>query len=166
MGLIIFQTIWPVLVIAIIFIGLGFLEDWWRRKKDQQWLKKWLFKEHTLEEWKQVDPQQFEKITALIFHLLGYRTRVTGGSGDQGIDVVGWRHGQKIYIQCKRVDKVQPKQVRAFYGAIADKLKEGDKGIFVTSGSYTKEDKEFAQAKGIQLINGVLLKELAEKQYE
>ena len=157
------QIIWPVLVIAIVFIALGFEEDWWRYRKEQQWLSQWLAKEHTLQEWKKIDPHQFEKITALIFRHLGYRTKVTGRSGDQGIDVVGWKNDHKIYIQCKRVDKVQPKQIRAFYGSIIDKLKEGDKGIFVTSGLYTKEDKEFAKEKDIQLIDGLFLRQLANR---
>ncbi len=160
-----FKEIWFVWLIALAFVAIGFLGEWWKWRKEKKELEKWLAQEHTLEEWKKVDPRQFEKLTALIFQRLGYRTRVIGGSGDQGIDVIAQRQEKRIFIQCKRVSKVQPKQIREFYGAIVDKLKAGDKGIFVTSGLYTAEDKQFAREKNIELIDGLLLKRLAERQY-
>ncbi len=153
---------WFIWVIALSFIGIGFLGEWWKKRKEKRELQKWLYQEHTLEEWKEVDPLQFEKLTALIFEKLGFRTKLIGGPGDKGIDIIAQKEGQNVFIQCKRMSKVGPNYLREFYGSITDKLKKGDKAVFVTSGLYTLQGKEFARLKNIELVDGLILKEMTD----
>jgi len=101
-------------------------------------------------------------LTALILQNLGYRTKLIGGPGDKGIDIIAQKEAQTVFIQCKRMSKVGPNYLREFYGSITDKLKKGDKGVFVTSGLYTAQGKEFARLKNIELVDGLVLKEMVD----
>jgi len=107
-----------------------------------------------------VNGKEFEKITAAIFEKLGYKTKVVGGPGDKGIDVIAEKEGKRSYIQCKKMEKVSPHAIRDFYGAIVDNLREGEKGFFVTIGEFTEEGKDFAKGKPIELIDGLKLEKL------
>ena len=132
-----------------------------------RWLdKKWLKKHKRLIEWKVMNPKKFERIVAIIFDGLGYRTKVVGGSGDEGIDVIAYKDGKRFFIQCKRKDQVPPKEVREFAGSIQDLNKEKDeKGFLVTTGEFTEEGKAFAKDNPIEieLINGFGLEKLAKE---
>ena len=129
----------------------------WREKKR---LKKWLEEHKTLEEWKKVDGRKFEEIVAIIFEKLGYKTKIRV---DRGIDIIVERDGKKTFIQCKRMDKVIPDDVRAFWGSIQKQIErgKGEGGVFVTTGSFTEGSKEFVKDKPIELIDGLKLEELA-----
>ena len=53
----------------------------------------------------------------------GYRAEITGGSGDGGIDLIGWaRYGEPIVVQCKSRGKpgahMNDKPLQAFVGAL------------------------------------------------
>jgi len=69
-------------------------------------------------------PWEFERYIAELFTKLGYKTIVTGGSYDRGVDVVAEKDGLKHYIQCKKyiTPVVRVNDLRDFYGAIADHL--------------------------------------------
>ena len=45
--------------------------------------------------------QEFEQFLAALFSKMGYRTEVTRGSGDQGVDVIASKDGTRIGIQAK-----------------------------------------------------------------
>lgn len=90
---------------------------------------------------------------------------VTGRSHDGGIDgiISEDRLGLGlIYIQAKRYAqdyKVGRKELQAFVGA----MQHVQKGVFITTSSYTKEAVEFInqqQQKSIKLIDGELLADL------
>jgi len=82
---------------------------------------------------------------------------------DRGIDIIAEKDGKKTFVQCKRMEKVIPDDVRAFWGSITDLIKkrEGEGGIFVTTGSFTEESKEFVKDKPIELVDGLKLEKLA-----
>ncbi len=132
-----------------------------------KWLdKRWLKKHKRLIEWKTMNHKKFERIVAIIFEGLGYKTKVVGGSGDKGIDVVAYKDGKRFFIQCKRKDQVPPKEVREFAGSIHGLNKEkGEKGFFVTTGEFTEDGKAFAKDNliEIELINGFELEKLAKE---
>jgi len=132
-----------------------------------RWLDKRWFKKHKrLIEWKTIDPKKFERIVAIIFEGLGYKTKVVGGSGDEGIDIIAHRDGKRFFIQCKRKNQVPPKDVREFAGSIRDLNKEkGEKGFIVTTGEFTEEGKSFAKDNliEIELINGFRLEKLVKE---
>lgn len=101
----------------------------------------------------------FEKLIGKLFDRLGFESVVTKQSADGGVDVVAVNNGVifrgKYLVQCKRYNpknKVTRPEIIAFFGRIASE--PGAKGIFVTSSSFTRGAKEFAQATGINLIDG------------
>lgn len=94
--------------------------------------------------------------------------RVLGKAHDGGIDGVIYEDKlglSKIYIQAKRNDSsnmVGRPLLQAFVGAMQDV----QKGVFITTSSFTKEAKKYAekqQQKSLKLIDGDLLAELMVK---
>jgi restriction system protein len=93
---------------------------------------------------------------------------VTGQSGDGGIDGLGvYRLGLvsfPVFFQCKRYSRsVSPSAVRDFRGAMAGR---GDKGLLITTDSFTADAKKEATPDGappIDLIDGDRLCELLKR---
>src|SRR5205085_114463 len=69
----------------------------------------------------------------------------------------------KVLFQCKRFDKtVSPSHIREFQGAIGGRA---DKGIIITTGTFSSEAKKEAVRDGaspIELVNGQKLVEMFE----
>ncbi len=108
-------------------------------------LQKWL---GDLKHW------EFENYIGDLFNKLGYKTRVIGGSYDEGIDVIAEKNGIKHYIQCKKYsNSVGVKDVREFYGALSDKL-SNDKAFFITTNFFTEGAERFVEDKPIELVDG------------
>lgn len=92
-------------------------------------------------------------------------TRVTGKSGDGGIDGVGVYRlslvSFPVFFQCKRyVGSVGAGAVRDFRGAM---MGRGDKGLIITTGTFTADAKAEAARDGappLDLIDGARLCEL------
>jgi restriction system protein len=90
---------------------------------------------------------------------------VTGRSGDEGIDGLGVYRlsliSFPVFFQCKRYrGSVRAGAVRDFRGAMAGR---GDKGLLITTGTFTSEAKQEATRNGappIDLIDGDSLCEL------
>lgn len=100
-------------------------------------------------------PKEFEQYIGELFKKLGFVVEVTGGPYDGGVDLIITKDGISNYVQCKRYNRrnnVGVKEVRDFYGAMADKLAKG-KGYFVTTGIFTLEAENFAEDKPIELID-------------
>ena len=112
-----------------------------------------------------MDHKGFERMVAIIFENLGYKTKVVGGAGDGGIDIEAHKEGKKFFIQCKRKEQVRPSEIRDFAGSIQNLNLETEKGFFVTTGDFSKEGKAFAKGNPIKidLINGLELEKLAQK---
>lgn len=107
-----------------------------------------------------LSPQQFERLTQRLLRESGFtEVEVTGKSGDGGVDGYGiLRIGLlsfKVIFQCKRYkDSVGPGEIRDFRGAMQGRA---DKGLFVTTGTFTKSAKDEATRDGappIDLIDG------------
>ena len=93
---------------------------------------------------------------------------VTGQSGDGGIDGYGTLQinhlvSFKVLFQCKRyANSVSSPQVRDFRGAMAGRA---DKGIIITTGTFTAEARREATRDGvppIELIDGDKLLDMLE----
>ncbi len=111
---------------------------------------------------KGMPPQQFEEKIADMFNALGYRTEVTGGANDGGVDVIAHKDGKKYYIQCKKfiTREVTPHDVRDFLGAVTNVNDPAEKGFFVTTGNFTIMAEKAAEGNPrIELIDGVRLVE-------
>ena len=118
---------------------------------------------------KQLPPVGFERLSQRLLREAGFtQVVVTGQSGDGGIDGHGTLQinslmSFKVLFQCKRYAKsVSPSQVRDFRGAMAGRA---DKGIILTTGTFTSEARREASRDGvppIELIDGEKLVDLLE----
>ena len=114
-------------------------------------------------------PSGFERLSQRLLREAGFtQVVVTGQSGDGGIDGHGTLQinplvSFKVLFQCKRYTKsVSPSHVRDFRGAMAGRA---DKGIIITTGSFTAEAKREASRDGvppIELIDGEKLVDMLE----
>ena len=96
------------------------------------------------------------------------RFTVTGRSGDGGIDGIGILQVNplvsfKVLFQCKRyAGSVTPSQVRDFRGAM---MGRADKGIIITTGSFTSDARKESVRDGvppIELVDGEKLVNMLE----
>ncbi len=158
-----FWPLWAILIIIflirIIFEGLiPGLIDRWKSEKRFKAGQKWHSSRDLLGWLRGMKPSEFEDYIADLFSKLGYKTEATGGSHDEGIDIVAEKDGIKYYIQCKKfiTSKVTVHDIRDFYGALVDHLANG-KGYFITTNKFTLEAEKFAEDKPIELIDGFKL---------
>jgi HJR/Mrr/RecB family endonuclease len=101
-----------------------------------------------------ISPAQFEKMAVELFQMAGHSAKRTGSTGDHGIDVVvNSKKGEKWVVQCKRWrGYVGEPVVRDFYGAMQHE--KADRGIIITTGTYSKAAQEWAKGKPIVLMDG------------
>lgn len=113
-----------------------------------------------LDELLKMEPDAFERLAQRLLREAGFvNTQVTGRSGDGGIDGTGDYQISlltfPVYFQCKRYKgTVGSEKVRDFRGAMAGR---GDKGMIITTGTFTSSAKEEATRDGappIDLIDG------------
>jgi len=118
----------------------------------------WLNDQEILNRLRGMQPNEFEEYIAKMFTGLGFQTRLVGGSGDGGIDIEMTKNGRRHLVQCKKfiTRKVNPHDVRDFYGAMGDRHIDG-KGFIVTTNIFTLEAERFAEDKPIELIYGARL---------
>ena len=100
-------------------------------------------------------PSGFEQWVANRFVNAGYSANVTGGAGDDGIDIIV-RHGNQIryVVQCKRFGSntvVTPEQVRDFRGAMTAHPEAA--GYIVTTGSLSAQAATWVQKQPITIID-------------
>ncbi|RLD06805.1 MAG: hypothetical protein DRI56_07545 [Chloroflexota bacterium] len=135
---------------SLLFGGLLLVKRHARMKKAGLIARSSLYKDYS--------PAEFEEITAEIFRQRGYKAKVTGKSGDLGIDVLLSKNGEKIGIQCKHYKgSIGPSVIREFVGALEGARLE--KGYFVTTSHYTSGAKQAARRThwNIELIDGQML---------
>jgi len=108
-----------------------------------------------------MEPSAFERLVQRLLREAGFiQVEVTGRSGDGGVDGKGiMRLGGMlsfhVIFQCKRYQgSITPSQIRDFRGAMVGRA---DKGLFITTGNFTKEAMREATRDGaptIDLIDG------------
>jgi restriction system protein len=123
-----------------------------------------------LEVLKSLSPGGFERLTQRLLRESGFeRVFVTGKSNDGGIDGHGILQINSfvsftVLFQCKRYSgAVSSPQIRDFRGAMVGRA---DKGIIITTGTFTTEATKEARRDGappIELVDGEKLVELFEK---
>jgi restriction system protein len=112
----------------------------------------------------------FERFCQRLLREAGFEeVTVTGRSGDGGIDGIGILQVNalvsfKVLFQCKRyTGSVTPSQVRDFRGAM---MGRADKGIMLTTGSFTSDARKEAVRDGvppIELVDGEKLMNMLEQ---
>lgn len=125
-----------------------------------------------LEVVKALTPSGFERLCMRLLREAGFeRVQVTGRSNDGGIDGVGVLQlndlmSFNVVFQCKKWENaVPPKEIRDLRGAMDGR---SDKGIFLTTSTYTSNARAEAERPGavpIELVDGEKLFEMF-KRYE
>lgn len=118
-------------------------------------------KQTSIDSIRELSWSQFELLIGEAYRRQGYEVIETGGGGaDGGIDLKLKGHLETVLVQCKqwKVYKVGVKPIRELYGVLM--AERADRAIFVTSGVYTREAKDFAAGKQLQLIDGEALSRL------
>lgn len=115
-------------------------------------------------------PSGFERFCQRLLRESGFQeVTITGRSGDGGIDGIGILQVNplvsfKVLFQCKRYSgSVTAGQVRDFRGAM---MGRADKGIIITTGSFTADSRKEAVRDGvppIELVDGDKLVEMLEQ---
>jgi restriction system protein len=118
---------------------------------------------------KVLSPSGFERLCQRLLRESGFeRVTITGRSGDGGIDGIGILQmtpfvSFKVLFQCKKYnDSVNASQVRDFRGAM---MGRADKGIIMTTGTFTKDARAEAVRDGvppIELVDSEKLLDLFE----
>jgi len=114
-------------------------------------------------------PRFFEHLAVELLIAMGYKgldgfARVTSATKDGGIDGVIKQDPLgigRVYIQAKRyqrANKVGRPDIDAFYGAL--RRERADRGVFITSSSFSKEAEEAAKDFSIVTIDGIQLTDL------
>ncbi len=116
-----------------------------------------------------LSPNGFERLCQRLLRESGFeRVTVTGRSGDGGIDGIGILQMNpfvsfKVLFQCKRYSgAVSSSQIRDFRGAM---MGRADKGIIMTTGTFTADASKEAVRDGvppIELVDGEKLIEMFE----
>lgn len=121
--------------------------------------------EHVKKDWREqvseilhsLDPYAFEKLAQRLLRECGFSdVEVTKKSGDGGIDGTGKLRINGIFsfnvaFQCKRYKgQVGAPQIRDFRGSLGTNI---EKGVLITTGTFTREAKEEASSEGKRLID-------------
>lgn len=123
-----------------------------------------IWEDQLLENLMNLNPSAFERLSQRILRESGFiEVKVTGRTGDGGIDGKGIIRmagliGFRVVFQCKRwKGNVTSKEIRDFRGAMDGRA---DKGLFITTGTFTRDAKDEAARDGafqIDLIDGETL---------
>jgi restriction system protein len=183
-GAVLWVLIWPA-VIAL-RVGLGWWEDWlplWapfagaalhmlvlagpvvlaERDSGRSALRRRFGRVQTVAQMLALDPAEFEIWIGIMFRLNGYRVRNTQYSGDHGVDIeVSKPPVNTGLVQCKRYrGTVGERVVRELYGTLIHE--RGDRAWLATTGAISRQAREWASGKPIELWDGQKLVELARK---
>jgi restriction system protein len=119
------------------------------------------WEDDALEAIKSMPAESFERLCQRLLRESGFiQVEITGRSGDGGIDGRGVvKLGQiisfHVHFQCKRYrDSISSPLIRDFRGAMVGRA---DKGIFITTGSFTRDARQEALRDGappLDLVDG------------
>lgn len=116
----------------------------------------------TIQDLIDLSPDGFEVFVTNLLRKMGYRAETTRPTADGGIDVWATNDnlftGGKIIVQCKRYSENQQvgePVLRELFGLIH--AHGVNKGVLVTTSSFTRSAVSFAVGKPIELIGGLQL---------
>lgn len=101
----------------------------------------------------------FEQLISEIYRQRGYAVSETRAGEDGGVDLRLRKGAETMLVQCKhwRARKVGVDVVRELYGVMAAEGATG--GAVVTGGDFTRQAREFAHGRNIELVDGSRLSE-------
>lgn len=114
---------------------------------------------------REMDGYEFEEFVANLFEEMGYDTRVTKKSGDQGVDVIAESPFETLAIQAKNLSsKVSNSAVQEIVAA--RNPSEADKAMVVTTSSFTRSAKQLAKNNNVRLVDREELLDLVDEYIE
>jgi restriction system protein len=102
--------------------------------------------------------REFEMLISEAFRRRGFQVVERGGRGaDGGVDLVLAKGGERHVVQCKhwRATSVPVSVVRELFGAMA--AEGAVSGFVVTAGEFTRDARDFAKGRNVELIGGATL---------
>lgn len=101
-----------------------------------------------------LDSGEMERLVAAVFRAMGYKARVTPKGPDRGVDVFASPDGLglqepriKAEVKHRLGTTIGSQDLRSFLGG----LRPGDRGLYVSTGGYTKEAKYEAERANIPI---------------
>lgn len=101
-----------------------------------------------------LNEDEMEKLSAAILRAMGYRTRVSPKGPDRGVDVFASPDGlgleePRIKVEVKHRPKtpIGSQDLRSFLGG----LRQGDRGLYISTGGFTKDAKYEADRSNIPM---------------
>lgn len=168
LGFSVLLTEQPLIAMALLVCGIALPIGLWRRRRSTQQKEARMRVQQAqhLGVLLTVSGAEFEGIVADLFRALGYdNVERIGGSGDLGIDLTATDpDGLIVIIQCKRYgrgQKVGSPAIQSLMGAVVNH--GADRGIFVTTSSFTTPARQHAETAriSISLIDGDAITRLA-----
>ena len=100
---------------------------------------------------------EFEVFIADLFEAMGHRATVTGGSGDQGVDVILHRGGERVAVQCK--NHARPVGNRSVQQVYAGARHHGcSRAWAVAPAGFTEGAKALARSTEVALFDGCAIR--------
>jgi len=99
-----------------------------------------------------MDGARFEAFVADLFRAMGHRVVLCGGAGDQGVDIIVYRRGERVAVQCKNHSRpVGNRPVQEVYaGARHHRCAEA---WVVAPAGYTSGARDLARSTGVSLYD-------------
>lgn len=118
----------------------------------------------------QLDWEDMQDLVAAVLRAMGYKTRVSPRGSDRGKDIIASPDGlgledPRILVEVKhRQGSMGSQEIRSFIGGI----RSGDKGIYVSTGGFTKDAKYEADRANVPvtMIDADYLVELIIQNYD
>lgn len=109
---------------------------------------------------------EFEQLIMTLLRNMGLQVTETKKTGDGGVDIIAqsleFITGGVYVIQCKRYSgNIGEPIIRDLYGVVHHM--NASKGILITNSDFTRQARDFAENKPIELINGHILKKMLSK---
>ena len=138
------------------------VDDWFSKQKID-------FADNLLVRLRKVNPYKFEKMMTHLLAEMGYKGTdgeelVTQKSNDGGIDGIINKDPlglETVYVQVKRYGEnntVGSPEINGFYGALT--RMHANRGVFITTSSFSKDAKVAAKQLNIALVDGEMLTNL------
>ena len=110
------------------------------------------------------DGHEFEHWVASGLKIYGWKAKVTSASGDQGIDIIATKDGEKIGLQCKLLSS--PVGNKAVQEAFTGKaFHQTDAVAVISNASYTASAQKLAMDTGVKLLSHHDIPNLYEKMF-